>query len=169
MPEEEQEEDLGYNPRYVRSRDEQELKERAIFGDQTTAIYDEMNSASASGFLDREELGVIRRFQSLMSKLRFVEDEIGVEFTRIKDMLLQQLMYMAHSSKSKGGAGVKAAISQIMIQQQDISQSYSEQQEEKKSMLDKLRSVGGRLQDKGSGFGSDVEFMSHGRKKPWED
>jgi len=169
MPEEQQEEEnLGHNPRYVRSRDEQELKERAIFGDQTTAIYDEMNSASASGFLDREELGVIRRFQSLMSKLRFVEDEIGVEFTRIKDMLLQQLMYMAHSSKSKGGAGVKAAISQIMIQQQDISQSYSEEEKEKESMLDKLKGVGGRLQDSGSGFGSDMDLMNHG-KKSWED
>jgi len=39
-------------PQFQRSRDSHELKEKAILGDETSAISPEINPATATGFLD---------------------------------------------------------------------------------------------------------------------
>lgn len=154
---------------YSIAADEQEFKQRLLLGDQSTADQEEINAATATGFLNKKEIDFIRELQSNMAITRFIENELGITLKKCRNFFLELINYIAHSSGSKGGAAVQAGISKILVNKQDIAQHYSEKQEEKEGMIDKIRKVGGRLQNKGSGFGSDMQYMNYDRKRPWED
>lgn len=155
-------------PSFQRTRDSHELKEKAIFGDKTSAISDEMNPANASGFLDETELKLIRRYQSMLSHLRYIENSLGIDLNRMKDFILEKMNFLTHSSKSKDGAGVKAAISEIMIQDQNVYQSVSEENKEKEGFFQKLMKFGERAQSGGqTEFGRNIQYRKNKDNKIW--
>lgn len=143
-----------------------ELKEKAIFGDETSIIADEINAATATGFLDDEEMKLMRTFQDQLSNIRSVESQMDIDLSKRKKELQKKMIFLAHSSGSKNGAGVKAVISEIMIQDQNVYQAYSENQEEKSSIIDKITNFGKKAQSGGATeFGSNIDY----RRKKGDD
>jgi len=163
-----QEEQQRQGPQFMRSRDPHELKEKAIFGDKSSITGEEINPANASGFLNDEELQLVRRCQSMLSQIRFWEQRTDSDLSGLKHFILEKLNFLSYSSKSKDGAGVKAAISQIRIQDQNVYQQYDEDRGENKGFIQKLKSFGKKAQSGGAtNFGSNIQYRSGEREKIW--
>lgn len=168
MQNQQEQQSPGLNSRYVPTLNGDELKEKAIFGDETSAIADEINPATATGFLSDEEMGLLRVLSSQINFIRNVENVIGLDLTQRKKELQKQMNFLTHSSGSKNGAAVKAAISQIVIQDQNVYQAYSEN-EKNGSLIDKIKNFGKRASSGGATqFGSNIQYRSNDRNRIWE-
>lgn len=161
-------EGVGLNSRYVPTLNGDELKEKAIFGDETSAISDEINPATATGFLSDKEMGLLRLLSNQINFIRNVENVIGLNLTERKQEIQKQMNFLTHSSGSKNGAAVKAAISQIIIQDQNVYQAYSEN-ERNNSFIDKIKNFGKKASSGGATqFGSNIQYRSRDGNRIWE-
>ncbi len=156
-------------PQYIPTLNGDELKEKAIFGDETSAVSPEINPATATGFLNDKEMGLLRIYASQLNFIRNVENIVGIDLTERKEELEKQMNFLTHSSGSKSGSAVKAAISQIMIQDQNVYQAYSEDQNQKEGFISKIRNFGKKASSGGATkFGSNIQYRSNDDRKIWK-
>lgn len=116
---------------------------------------DEIDDYMATSFLDDQELAVLRDQQELLSRLRRIGQLMQIDKESwnkavSKTEIVNRMQTIAQTAKSKGGVGFKAVRTEKIVQEKDLYETQSIDQDENQLMQRVMEAV------KGSGGGSPV-------------
>lgn len=101
----------------------------------------EIDDYMATAFLSKEEIYILREMQKELSRLRMIAKKLGLDEetwkqSRARKEIRREMVTLAQTSKSKGGAAFKWARSEVLHKTEDLYQESAVSED--KTFLDKL-------------------------------
>jgi len=105
----------------------------------------EIDDYLATGFLDQQELNVVRQQQEILNMYRRVFKLMGFDKeqwlnSQIRERIIYRMETIAQSSKAKGGVGFKAVRTERVVNEENL---YDDRAQEGGSLMDMLPDGGG--------------------------
>lgn len=126
----------------AKAQNSQELFDKIIFipasPNGVEENFEEQNKAVPTGFCRENEIDCMREYQSTISLMGFVEEQLDLkgQLRPAVKLVHRKMNFIPHSSKSRNGFAFRTLKTDRIIQDENINQQFGE--EEEPGMMTKL-------------------------------